>query len=166
MSYSARFWSARPVRQAYVRQLQSARDFISLPPDQKLSIEAQNERMLRAEYPDRIVLVVICATNVDSYKRDLIRYWQTRPPAQWAMDTFLLTGKGRIKPLGVAVAPGAGDQLELNFPRSIDGQPVVSPKDKSISVELVHPDIGVLRSERILFTYKVKDMTLGGKAIY
>jgi hypothetical protein len=166
MSYSARFWSARPVRQAYVRQLESARDYVSLPPEQKQSIAAQNDRMLKSEYPDRIVLVLVCATNVDSYKRDLIRYWQTRPPALWAMDTFLLTGKGRIKPLGVAVAPGSGDQLELTFPRTIDGQPVISPNDKSISLELVHPDIGVLRTERLLFNFKVKEMTLGGKVIY
>lgn len=166
MTYSARFWSARPMREAYVRQLQSAKEFLSLPPEQKQSLEAQNDLMLRAEYSDRVVLVLICATNVDSYKRDLIRYWQTRAPALWAMDTFLLTGKGRIKPLGVAVAPGAGDQLEINFPRAIDGQPVIGPNDKSISLELVHPDIGVLRSERLLFNYKVKDMTLGGRIIF
>lgn len=166
ISYTARFWSARPVRQAYVRQLQSAKDFLALPPGQKRSIEAQNELMLKAEFADRVVVVLVCTTNVDSYKRDIIRYWQSRPPSLWAADTFLLTGRGRIKPLGVAVAPGAGDQLELNFPRTVEGRPVIDARDKSISVELVHPDIGVLKSERLLFNYRVKDMTLAGKIIY
>ncbi len=166
LAYSARFWSARPVRQAYVRQLRLAKDFLALPPDQKQKIEAQNDRMLSAEYSDRIVLVVGCSTNVESYKRDLVRYWQTRPPAMWAIDTFLLSSKGRIPPLGVAVAQGAGDQLELTFPRVISGQPVVGPNDKSISLEFVHPNIGVLRSERILFSFKVKEMTMDGKAVF
>ncbi len=166
LSYAAKFWSARPVRQAYVRQLRLAKDFQALPQEQKQKIEEQNERMLSAEYSDRIVLVVGFSTNVESYRRDLIRYWQTRPSAIWATDTFLLAGKGRISPLGVAVAPGVGDQLELTFPRSSDGQPVVGPNDKSISLEFVHPNIGVLKSERMLFNFKIKDMTVAGKPVF
>jgi len=166
IAYAARFWSARPVRQAFVRQLQLAKGFISLSPEQKLSIEEQNDRILSMEFPDRIVLTVVCSTNVESYKRDLVRFWQTRPAALWTMDTFLITGKGRIPPLGVGVAPGAGGQFELHFPRTIDRQPVVSPSDKSISLEFVHPDIGVLRTERLLFNFKVKEMILAGEVIY
>ncbi len=166
IQYTARFWSARPMRQAYVRQVLLARDFAALSPERRQSVEEQNERILGLKFPDRIVLMVVCATNIPSYKRDLAQHWQTRPQSQWTMDTFLITGKGRIPPLGVMAAPGEGAQLELHFPRTIDGQPVVQPGDKSISLEIVHQGVGVLPTERLLFNFKVKDMVLGGEAVF
>jgi hypothetical protein len=166
ISYTARFWSAQPVRQAYVRQLRLSKDFLALLPERKQTAEESHQRLLNTEFSDRIVLMIVCTTNFDAYKRDLIRYWQTRPGALWAMDTFLITSKGRIPPLAVGVVPGEGGQFELHFPRTLNKQPVVGPADKSISIEFIHPDTGVLRTERILFNFKVKDMILGGVPIY
>jgi hypothetical protein len=164
--YTARFWSARPLRQASVRQRQLSKDFIALPPEQKRIVAERNDRILNMEFPGRIVVVVVYATNVDSYKRDLARFWQTRPVAIWSMDTFLITARGRIPPLDVQVVPGEGGQFELHFPRTVDGQPVVSPSDKTISLEFIHPDIGMLRTERIHFNFKVKDMIVGSTTIF
>lgn len=166
ITYRARFWSALPVRQAFVRLRQFSKDFIALPPEQKRSVVEQNDRILSAEFPDRIVILVAYATNVDSYRRDLARFWQTRPPAIWSMDTFLVTGRGRIPPLAVQVVPGEGGQFELHFPRTVDGQPVIGASDKNVSLEFVHPDVGVLRTERILFSFKVKEMIVGSAALY
>jgi hypothetical protein len=166
IAYTARFWSARPVRLASVRQRQLSKDFIALPQEQKRSVAERNERLLNMEFPGRSVVVVVYATNVDAYRRDLARFWQTRPAATWSMDTFLITGRGRIPPLDVQVIPGEGGQFEIHFPRTVEGQPVVSPSDKTISLEFIHPDIGVLRTERILFNFKVKDMIVDGTAVY
>ena len=166
IAYTARFWSAPPVRQAFVRQRQLSKDFLALLPEQKRSVTEGNDRILSTEFPDRIVLLVAYATNVDSYRRDLARFWQTRPAAIWSMDTFLITGRGRIPPLEVQVVPGEGGQFELHFPRTANGQPVISSSDKTVSLEFIHPDVGVLRTERILFSFKVKEMIFGGAAVY
>ena len=166
ITYTARFWSAAPVRQAFVRQRQLSKNFIALPPEQKRSVAERNDRILSMEFADRIVLAVDYATNVDSYRRDLARYWQTRPGSAWSMDTILITGRGRMPPLDVQVVPGEGGQFFIHFPRTVNGQPVVSPGDKNISLEFIHPEIGVLRTERMLFNFKVKDMTASGAAVY
>jgi len=166
ITYTARFWSALPVRQAFVRLRQLSKDFSSLPPEQQRNVGERNDRILGLEFPDRIVLAVDYSTNVDSYRRDLARYWQTRPTSAWSMDTFLNTGRGRIAPLDVQVLMGEGGVFALHFPRSLDGQPVIRPDAKNISLEIVHPDIGMLRSERMLFTFKVKDMSVAGAAVY
>jgi hypothetical protein len=166
VTYTARFWSALPVRQAFVRQTQASREFLSLAPEQKRSVDEQNSRVLGAEFPDHIVLIVTIASNVESYKRDLLRVWQARPASQWAMDTFLMAGKNRVPPLDVRVATEVGMQLQIRFPRILNRQAIVDPGVTSLSLELVHPNVGVLRSERLLFTFKVKEMMLGGVAIY
>jgi hypothetical protein len=166
IAYTARFWSARPVREAFVRQLRLAKEFRSLPPEKKTSAEEAHARILAEEFSDRIVVMIVYSTNVESYRRDLARHWQTRPAALWVMDTFLISGFGRIPPLGVRVVPGEGGQFELLFPRAVDGRPVVGPADKSISLEFVHPDMGVLRTERVHLDFKVKDMILDGQPVF
>jgi hypothetical protein len=166
ITYAARFWSATPMRQAFVRQRQLSKDFNILPPEQKRSVAERNDIILGMEFPDRIVLAVDYATNVDSYRRDLARYWQTRPASAWSMDTFLITGRGRIPPLDVRVVQGEGGQFALHFPRTVNEQPVVGPGDKNISLEFVHPNVGVLQTERMLFNFKVKEMTVAGATVY
>ena len=117
ITYTARFWSATPVRQAFVRQRQLSKDF-HIPAS---GAEADRGRTERPHSQHGISLTgsswrSIYATNVDSYRRDLARYWQTRPAAIWSMDTFLITGRGRIPPLDVQVVPGEGGQFATSFP--------------------------------------------------
>jgi len=166
INYTVQLWSARPIRQALVRQVRMGRDFEKLSPEEKETLTEQHERILRADYPDRIIFKVLYVTNVQDYDRELARFWQMRPAREWQQDTFLVTSTRRIPPLEIRVAPGVGGEFQLIFPRLVNGEPLIGTNDKTFALEFYHPAIGVVRGERLFIEFKIKDMMLDEKFVY
>lgn len=166
ITYVAQLWSALPVRQAHVRQALASPQVTKLSAEDKKRVADQMAEILRADYSDRLAVRVLYLSNVPTYQRELVRYWRMRPDDRWKQDTFLITDRGRIPPIEVRVSGGAGGEFLLLFPRTVDGQPVVRPQDKSFSIEFEARAAGVVRADRALLQYKTKDIVADGQLIY
>ncbi len=166
ITYVAQIWSAEPIRQAVVRQARLAPEFKKLSDPQRQAIEAQQARLLEQKFPDHIVVRVEYSTTVPAYERALASYWQTRPRGAWVQDTFLNSSSGRRSPVDVQVAGGGGGYFILAFAREVSGEPVITSKDKSFTLELQCPPIEKLPGQRLLMEFKLKDMAFKGSPAF
>lgn len=166
ITYLVRFLSARPIRQALVRQPQIERKYEELPPEQKQALDEQYGKFIAAEFPQTVLVQVLYSTNSQEYDRELTRYWQSQSPEALKQQIYLIGGPGRIAPLGVQVAGGAGGEIQLIFPREFEGRPMAGPDDKHLALEFLSPAIGILPSERVYIRFEIKKMKVDGDVIY
>lgn len=165
IEYQVQIRSALPVRRAMVRlQMLEAR-YDSLSKEQKREFDSQAERFLAAAFSDRVVIFVISKTNVEGYVPELTNYWRTRNPEQMRKVINLYGARGKIfEPARYAAAGDAAFQLA--FARTVDGRPIIAAEDREFRLEFISPAIGSLASERVLVTFRVRDMLQGGKVIF
>lgn len=166
ITYQAQIWSARPIRQAIVRQQQLDPKYTKLSPEQKNTLDEKSAKFIDTEFPDTVVVQVIYATTSQAYERELARYWQSTSSEDLKRSINLIGAAGRFAPLQVTVAPGAGREMQLIFPRLYKGEPMIGPNDKTLGLELPHPAIGVLPGERVYIPFDVKKMIIDGKVIF
>jgi hypothetical protein len=173
--YFIQLQSALPIRQAQVRQMQIAKKYDSLSPEQKQAFDKSAEGFLSADYSDKVVVSISYSTNIQAIDLELARYWQSKTTAVFSNSIFLMSGKGdKVKVLDYKVAQGAQREFQFVFPRERDGNPIVTDQDKSLTLEFVYPNVNFSMSTvggdagdgRGLVEFKVKKMMIKGGAIY
>lgn len=166
--YVVQFRSARPVREAVVRQVLIANQYDLADPEKKEAMRKQTEGFLNRSYDDVIVVHVTYGSNVPEYNRDLATFWQTHyAEGTVPQEAFLNGAKGqKVSPVRMLSPKGGAQEFELIFPRIVDGKPLLEPGDKTISVEFVSPSIGGVDSSRVFIEFKVDKMALNGQLIY
>jgi hypothetical protein len=166
--YLVQFRSARPVREAVVRQVLLANQYDVAEPDKKEAMRKQTDPFLNRSYDDVIVVHVTYGSNVPEYNRDLATFWQTHyPEGTVPQDAFLHGSKGqKVVPLRMLSPKGGAQEFELIFPRVVEGKPLLDPGDKTVSVEFVSPSVGGVQSARVFMEFKVDKMALNGQLIY
>jgi len=167
LGYQVQFRSALPMRQAVARQQMIEGKYDQMTPEQKQDFDARVGKFLAASFADTILVHVIYKTNIPQIDRDLAKYWQTRTLDTIKNTTNLIAGAGqKIQPIRFVAATGAGRELQLVFPRQINGQPAVSPKDKTIKIEFLHPNLSNQGEVRVLLNFKPEQMVINGEAVY
>jgi hypothetical protein len=191
LHYFVELQSALPVRQAIVRQLQLGNNYDKLGADQKKAFDDQVAGMLNATYDDVIVVRVRYGSAQTFLERQLAAYWKAIPGDALPVDVFLINEHNdRILPVKFVSPKTAEYSFELTFPRMQNNEPVIRPTDKSFSIQFPHPAIGSqnrtasnptdpnnpnnvsnpsgpsLGKERVLITYKLDKMTVGGKLAF
>jgi len=160
---SAQFFSALPVRQARIRQMQIDRDYDDLSREQRALFDLFTMDCLQpGAFADRIVVHVRVGGNDHAYRRaDTIYEWPGQKNALPAGQAFLLlSGGARLPSLDAEriATPrcGPSDERDFHFvfPRTKNGRPVISEKEKKIAVELA----GGLR-----FEFDLQRLGYGGK---
>lgn len=165
--YRVQFRSAPPLRRAVVRQSALEAQYDRMSPEQKQSFDARAEKYLSAEFPDQVLIHVIYESNVPGYEGDLARYWQRQTTDLVRNSIFLLTtGGAKISPLRFVAGQGAVHEFDLFFPRTVNGLPTLQPNDASVAVEFQHPDVGILRAQRVFLEFKVSRMRSGAQLVY
>lgn len=165
--YRIQFRSALPVRQAVVRLTAIDAKYDGFSEEQKLNFDNKAEKYISTTFPDTILVHVSYDSNVTSFEGDLARYWQNQTPAQMQSTTFLMNSRGaKLGPVRYVSGGGTRPEFDLYFPRQINGQPVLLPEDKNVSIELTHPAIGTLASQRIFLEFKTAKMSVGGQLTY
>jgi hypothetical protein len=164
--YQAQIRSALPVRQAMVRQAQIEQHYDALPPEKKSDFDQQSERLLKQDFKEHIVVAIHYGSNVRARDSELARYWQTRGIAE-APNNFSLIGSGGriVRPMAFQAAPGAGRELQVVFPRTVDGEPIIGPDDDRLVLEFTAPEIQTQKAEHISMVFKVKKMLNGRELI-
>jgi hypothetical protein len=167
IKYVVQLRSARPIRQALVRQSQIAQNYDKLPADQQQQFDTKAEEFLSARFPDTVIVYVSYTTNVQNYDRELARHWQLQTTERLRNFVFLIGPKGdKVPLLRYTPAHGGGREFQFAFPREFDGRPVLTAQDKSLKLEFPHPPIGELGDARVLVEFKVDKMVMQGEVVY
>ncbi|MFN7944894.1 MAG: hypothetical protein U0Z53_06050 [Blastocatellia bacterium] len=167
MTYHVQFRSALPVRQALVRLQQLSSKYDQMPPEQKQEFDQRAARLLEANFADIVAVHVSYSSNVAIYDREMANYWQVQTTEKLRNSTFLIGPKGqKIPPQRVTVTTGAGREFTLYFPRLVEGQPLVTPQDKSIKLEFNHPRVSDQNESRVLLEFKIEKMLMQGAVVY
>lgn len=163
-SYFAQFRTAHPVRQAIVRLRQIQRKYDTLAPESKRAFDEQSSQFLDQKFDDRIVVTVTFQSNVDGTMRDAARIWQSATIEQLRNEVFLNAGKGRKAELMRYSFAGTGGQCEFHFEfaRTLNGEPLVNPEEKSINLEFRHPEVSQFPAARVFIEFKLNSMNYKG----
>lgn len=192
--YFIELQSALPIRQAMVRRLQFANNYDKLDADHKKSFDSQVQSLLEATYQDVIDVRVSYGSAQQVLERQLAEYWKSLPSDGLPIDVYLINEKGDHIPPAKFVSPKGGDySFELYFPRMQNNEPVIRDTDKTFSVQFPNPAVGSqktganiptdpnnpnrvgdtsnpaspsLGKERVLVTYQLNKMMVGGKPSY
>ena len=167
LTYSVQFRSALPIRQAIVRSAMLQNKYDDLNDEQKQAFDAKVEPFLAASYPDSVVVYVSFSSNVREDFLELSRHWQNQTASTLSNFVYLIGGKKRkVPPLEYAFVQQGGNTFRFVFPREVDGEPLVAPKDKSLQLEFIHPNIRNQGEKRVLLSFKVKDLLVDGVPVY
>jgi hypothetical protein len=166
IEYHVQLRSALPIRQALVRLAQIRVDYDDMSPEETLGFDTEMAQVLEASFEHVVELHVTYATNVPQWDRQLDLYWRTQSTETLKNSTWLIGHAGRRAPL-LQYAKVAGDSHEflLLFPRQLEGEKLVGPEDKRLTLEFVHPDVGET-SRRILLPFSTKTMLVDGAVVY
>lgn len=187
--YVVQFRSARPIREAVVRQTLIANRYDTLDPEQKEGMRKQTEGFLNRTYDDVIVVHVTYGSNVQEFNRALATFWQTHYPEGTVPQEAFLDGprNQKITPIRLISPKGGAQEFELIFPRVVEGKPLLEPGDKTLGVEFVSPAVGRqgdpaspsppsarpgtqdetgMASSRVFVEFKTEKMMLNGQLIY
>jgi len=149
-TYNIQLRSALPVRQALVRQMLIQNKFDTSEDPQKRELLRETSSFLNRRYDDVIVVHVIYGSNIEQYVNEMMVYWQTHfPLGTVPQDAFLNTPSfKKIPPIKFISPKGGAPEFELIFPRTFNGNPVIGPNDKLISVEFEMPSLGTTATVR------------------
>ncbi len=157
--YTVRFFSALPVREAYVRMLQLMNNYADLPEQQKEAFDQKFGRALSLEMDDQIVVAVEFDSNDRQLKLQIDRFFKTAKTDLLKQSAYLITkSHGRIELMEYFPPSPDGTGAKFVFPRQIEGEPVVSEADKEVKFQLQVPDTGKVNVSR-----KTKQMVYRGK---
>ncbi len=167
MIYQVQLRSALPIRQAIVRQQMIAEKYDQAPPEKKQEFDERAGKFLSADFNEIVMVHVSYNASVQSYDRDLARYWHSQTTETLKNTTFLIASNGeKIQPTQYTASTGAGREFQLIFPRQFNGQPVIGPKDKSIKIEFKHPRVGNEGESRVLLEFKADKMMINNVVVY
>ncbi len=164
--FIAQLYSALPVRHAMVRQQLIAAKYDSLPAEKKQEIDKSAEKVLAADYSDKVVLKVLYETNLSAAMLDLVRSWDSQTIANFQNTAFLIGSKG-AKVAAVGYQPVGDQYFLLTFPRvTSDGKPILSVEDKNLIVQFEYKPVRGMGDGKAQFEFKVKDMIYAGQIAY
>jgi hypothetical protein len=156
MTYGIRFFSARPVRQAFVRMIQLQKK--DLPPETMSRLNAFAE----VASEDSIIIAVTVENPDANMLGKAMQIVRNATAVGLKNTTFLERSDGKRVFIDQYTPPGGdGFGARFIFPRMLDEQPFLTPEISSVRFV---SDLG--SSIKFSMTYKVKDMMLDGKLEY
>ena len=156
MTYGIRFFSARPVRQAFVRMIQLQKK--DLAPEQVSRLNTFAEVLSE----DSIIIAVTIENPDANMLGKAMQIVRNATTVGLKNNAFLERSDGKRIFIDQYTPPGGdGFGARFIFPRMVDGKPFLGPE---VSTVRFVADLG--SSVKFSMTYKVKDMMLDGKLEY
>ncbi len=148
IDYYFQIRSAEPVRDAIVRQFQFDQSYdTSMSASEKKSFDEKAAQIINRRYDDSIVVHVLYSSNIQAFERDLATYWQSLTQDSIKDRVYLITERGdRIAPNRFVSSRTGSYEFELNFPRTVNGEPLIHPDDKEFSIQFTNPPVGDTQS--------------------
>ena len=158
-----RFFSALPIREAYVRMAELMNNYDEMAPDQKQEFAKRFSRALKLDVNTRVIVAADVASNVAETDRDLKRYFATATVDTLKQNVYLITPKqGRIQLIEYYPPSADGTGAKFIFPRNVNGNASVEQGDKQITLELYIPPV----NQKVRVDFKVAEMSYQGELSY
>lgn len=155
IKYTVQFRSARPIREALVRQAQLAMKLNTKSAEQKKQFETSAEQFL-ATPKDKIAVYVAFESNVQGYNLELLRYWQSQNTGALASSTFLNLPGGKKLPV-TEFMMSKGQAFQLSFDRPSGVLPA-----GDITLQFTSPALPNIHAENIIISYPIGKMLIDG----
>jgi hypothetical protein len=162
--FTATFFSALPVREAYVRLFQLENQYDSLPAAKKQEFDQKMDVLLHADVSQEVTINLKYQVNDANAIRDMNQWFNTQTTDTLNQNAYLYTNAGQIilsKYLPPAATHGFG--ARFIFPRLHDGEPIVSAAGGKLRFQLSwQPQIG----QTMYIDFKPEEMMYQGQLSY
>jgi hypothetical protein len=161
--YIVQLRSAKPIREALMRQQEIQIKYDSMDEKQRAGIDQQVSGVVNKTYDDVVIVHVLYGANVQQYERTLANYWQKIPPGTVPLQAFLDLASGKkVVPLKMNSPRNGQNEFELIFPRVVDGESVATADSKILGVEFMTPTVGQVPGDRLHIEFKPDKMKVNG----
>jgi len=160
-AYTVRLFSAQPVRQAYHRLSQLDKDYDRMAPEAKQEFDTRMIQALAVD-PQDIVVTVDFNSNDRKLLMEVNRQLRQATRDTLNQKAYLISDHlGRVYLKNYLPPSSDGTGAKLVFPRLVDGEPVVLPKDTQVKLEFIVPGA----DHKVYIEWKVKDLICDGQVV-
>lgn len=154
-TFTVRFFSAQPVREAYVRMMQIMNKYDEMTADQREAFRARTSRALKLDVSDRVIVAVEFASNLPQMNRDMKQFFDTARTDTLKQRVYLISQRlGRVELREYFPPSPDGTGAKFIFPRQVNGTAVVQPEDKEVNFEFY---VSVV-NQKLLVNFRVDKM--------
>jgi hypothetical protein len=175
--YVVQLRSAMPVREAIIRQYQLHQKYDQMTESQRASFDAQAGQILNRDYSDLILVhveFVAAYTNMHGtgYQfRDINSSIQAvlkglGDEATTLNACLIPDHSDCIRPVKFIFTDKQPDSFELLFPRTIQGNPLITDANVRLTFQFQSPSVVKIPSRRVDFLFDLKAMELSGKRVF
>lgn len=170
--FTVRFFSALPVRQAYVRMMQLLNKYDEMAPEQRAEFDSRFKRALSLDVSDRVIVAVDFSSNDPDSIREMKQFLETARTETIKQSVYLIgehLGRVSLKEYFPPSKDGTG--AKFIFPRTMNGKPVIAAGDKEARFEFLVPVIdrnagGQTNLQKLSVPFKVEKMVYKGELSY
>ncbi len=165
VTLTARFFSALPVRQAYVRMMELQNHYDDMQAGEREEFAKRFTRALKLDVSDRVIVAAEFASNLPDWNRDAKQYFEANSAQTLKQNVYLIVPRiGRVQMVEYYPPSNDGTGAKFVFPRFVDGQPILTPGDKEASIEYFFSSASF--SDKFLIRFKVDQMSYQGNLSY
>jgi len=125
--FTARLFSAQPIRDAYVRMLQIMNHYDALPAARQQAFDQSLDRFLHADFSQQVVIALSYQTNDPISQRNMDKWFNTQTNDTLKQNAYLFSPiAGQLELLKYFPNQG-GLGAEFVFPRILKGEPILQP---------------------------------------
>jgi hypothetical protein len=125
--FTARLFSAQPIRDAYVRMLQIMNHYDALPAARQQAFDQSLDRFLHADFSQQVVIALSYQTNDPISQRNMDKWFNTQTNDTLKQNAYLFSPiAGQLELLKYFPNQG-GLGAEFVFPRIFKGEPILQP---------------------------------------
>jgi len=125
--FTARLFSAQPIRDAYVRMLQIMNHYDALPAARQQAFDQSLDRFLHADFSQQVVIALSYQTNDPMSQRNMDKWFNTQTNDTLKQNAYLFSPiAGQLELLKYFPNQG-GLGAEFVFPRIFKGEPILQP---------------------------------------
>ena len=161
-TYFVRFLSAQPIRKAFARIKELHIDYDKLSESEKVDFDTENQKSADLELKDWIVVSVAFRSNVPREESTVDQFLMSQTTETVKNRVYLSTKKFPRLEIAEYIPPSEKIVgAKFIFPRTKDGQEIVTAEDDKIIFEFNAPGSDPL----LRATFDVKKMIQGGELV-
>jgi hypothetical protein len=137
-NFTARLFSAQPIREAYVRMLQIMNHYDGMPADKQQAFDQKVNGYLHVDVSQKVVITLYYHTNDPNALRDMNQWFNTQTTETLNQNAYLFSPIAGQLVLLKYFPPDQGGGLgaQFIFPRIFKGEPILQPEAGKMRFQL------------------------------
>jgi hypothetical protein len=157
-SFTARLFSAQPIREAFVRMQQIMSKYDAMPADKQHAFDQKANEYLQLDVSQKVVILLSYHTNDPNSIRDMNQWFNTQTTDTLKQNAYLYSPIAGQLELVKYFPPSQGGGLgaQFIFPRIFKGEPILQPGAGKMRFQLSYqPQI----NQTMYIDFDPKEMT-------